>query len=359
MKKLLTLLPIIFLLSACGDKKTYTDDPDGARLQAVHYYNLTGWENDKQSQAFDMFVRTCPLMLKRAKPYATKTGAAVGDPQNWRDACAKAQRLHSPSDLEARKFFEANFTPHRVTTRNSKQGRFTGYYEPLLRGSYKRSSQYNVPVYGVPRDLHKPYRTRAQIVAGRVNAPILLYVDDAVMLFFLHIQGSGKVRLPDGNIVGLQYAEQNGYGYVPIGRVMQERGLISTVSLQSIRDWLYANPARAEEIMSTNPSYVFFHLSPGGEYAKGAIGLPLTPGRSIAIDDDRAAYGVPTYINTRTIDPVQKREVPLRRLMLSQDTGGAIIAAHRGDIFFGRGEFEEYEAGHQNFMGNVYWLLPN
>jgi membrane-bound lytic murein transglycosylase A len=110
--------------------------------------------------------------------------------------------------------------------------------------------------------------------------------------------------------------------------------------------------------MNTNPSYIFFTLSPGEEYAKGAIGIPLTPGRSLAIDDDQAIYGTPIYIRTTKTDPYSKRQVPLNRLMIAQDTGGAIIGGHRGDIFYGRGEAEEYEAGHQNHMADVYWLLP-
>ena len=348
----------VFLLSAC-DNQPLPSDGEAAQLSQASYSELPGWQSDKQSRSFEVFAQTCPLMLRRAAPYTTRTGETVGDVSAWREVCIVAQQLQRPSDGEAREFFETHFTPYRVTTGNAAKGRFTGYYEPLLRGSYTRTAKYSVPVYGMPRDFRKPYRTRAQIVAGNINAPVLLYVDDPVMLFFLHIQGSGKVRLENGNIVGLQYAEQNGYGYVPIGRVMRDRGLLETVSLQTIRDWLYANSDRAESIMSENPSYIFFKLSSGSEYARGAIGVPLTPGRSLAIDDDRAAYGVPIYVDTETFHPIRKRTEPLRRLMISQDTGGAIIGAHRGDIFFGRGEFEEFQAGHQNALGNVYWLLPN
>ncbi|MBX9725840.1 MAG: MltA domain-containing protein, partial [Rickettsiales bacterium] len=190
------------------------------------------------------------------------------------------------------------------------------------------------------------------------RAPVLLYVDDPVMLFFLHIQGSGKVRLPDGSLIGLQYAAQNGREFVPIGRVLKERGELSAVSMQGIRDWLKANPRDADEVMNTNPSYVFFKLSPGSEMAKGSIGIPLTPLRSIAVDDDRAAYGVPTYLDTYVTAFGSKQQVPLKRLFVSQDTGGALKGPHRADIFFGRGEREEWQAGHQNARGDVYWLLP-
>jgi membrane-bound lytic murein transglycosylase A len=129
--------------------------------------------------------------------------------------------------------------------------------------------------------------------------------------------------------------------------------------MQTIRDWLIAHPQRQREIMDQNESYVFFKLSPGNEMAKGAIGLPLTKLRSVAIDDDRAAYGVPTYIDTTIMDYASRSAVPLQRLFVSQDTGGALHGPHRGDLFFGRGTAEEWQAGHQNARGNAYWLVPS
>ncbi len=200
------------------------------------------------------------------------------------------------------------------------------------------------------------YLTREQIEAGGLDghAKILLYVDDPVMLFFLHIQGSGKVRLENGALVGLQYAAQNGREFVPIGRLLKESGEVPEPSMQSIRDWLYANPDRASQVMDQNPSYIFFKLSPGDQMAKGALKLPLTPMRSIAVDDERAAYGVPTFVNTT----ISQTGEPLQRLFVPQDTGGALHGPHRIDIFFGRGEQAELQAGHQNSQGDVYWLLP-
>jgi membrane-bound lytic murein transglycosylase A len=230
----------------------------------------------------------------------------------------------------------------------------------LLRGSRKRVAPYLTPVHGVPDDLgsRKPYYSREEILAGKSNAPVLLYVDDPVMLFFLHIQGSGKVQLTDGSMVGLQYAGQNGYSYVPIGRILKERGELPKPTMQGIRDWLHAHPDQADAVMNTNQSYVFFKLSPGDEYAKGALGIPLTPLRSIAVDDDRAAYGVPTYLDTYMTEFNGSGQVALKRLFVSQDTGGALKGPGRADIFFGRGEQEEWQAGHQNQQGTTYWLLP-
>jgi membrane-bound lytic murein transglycosylase A len=354
MKTILSLV-LIFAFAAC---EAPTGDLNRALLSEARYSDLSGWSHDKQAESYKVFVDSCRVNDRRGNAFVTKTGNAIGDRATWRNVCRLAYRFPNPTDGEARQFFEANFTPYRVTTPASEKGRMTGYYEPLIRGSLKREGRYQFPVYGVPYRKTN-YPSRAAIEAGALNgrAPILLYIDDPVMLFFLHIQGSGKVRLPDGKLVGINYAEQNGHNYIAIGRVMKEEGLLEEVSMQTIRDWLYANPRDARRIMNTNPSYIFFKKAPGDVMAKGALGIPLTPGRSLAVDDERATYGLPIYIATTAHD-VRGYETPYRRLMVSQDTGGALIGGHRGDIFFGRGEQEEWQAGNQNALGKVFWLLP-
>ena len=347
------------LLTACsgGGSVVYDYRPI---LNEASFDDMPGWENDQHATAYRLFANSCGWQARRGEPYTTRTGASVGDAESWRAVCGFTREFVNPTDAEARSFFEQYFTPYRVTTTYNELGRLTGYYEPLLQGSYSRTPRFNVPVYGVPRNFSKPSYSRAQIVNGALNgkAPVLLYVDDALMLFFLHIQGSGKVQLPDGKIVGLQYAAQNGHEYVPIGRVMKERGYLETVTMQTIRDWLTNNPGRANEIMNTNPSYIFFKLSAGDAYAKGAMGISLTPERSLAVDDDQTPYAMPIYVSTTSTRMDGSRE-PFNKLMVSQDTGGALLGAHRGDIFFGRGAYEEFKAGHQNELGEVYWLLPN
>ena len=351
MKKMLIPLALLMLLAACGD---------ATKITPTRYSALDGWGADAHAEAFKLFADSCVVNATRNNAYRAKEEGPVGSRENWNRVCSMAEQNPEPSDDAARQFFESNFTPYKVETEATSQGLHTGYYEPIINGSKKRVAPYLTPVYGVPTDLSKPYFTREEIVNGAIKgrAPVLLYVDDPVMLFFLHIQGSGKVRLPDGSLVGLQYAEQNGRAFVPIGRVLKERGALSAVSMQGIRDWLKANPREADEVMNTNPSYVFFKLSPGSEMAKGSIGIPLTPLRSIAVDDDRAAYGVPTYLDTYVTAYGSKKQVPLKRLFVSQDTGGALKGPHRADIFFGRGASEEWQAGHQNARGDVYWLLP-
>ena len=340
-------------LAACGEPTV---------LLPKTYGDIPGWTVDRHAEAYRLFVESCERNESRKNPYVTRTGEAIGDRALWHETCAAAYGFSNPTDEEARAFFEDKFSPWQVTTSSKSTGLITGYYEPLLHGSKTRSGKFQTPVYGVPRDLVPgvSYFTREEIEAGAIKnrAKVLLYVDDPVMLFFLHIQGSGKVRLPDGGLVGLQYAAQNGHAFVPIGRLLKDSGDIEAASMQSIRDWLYANPQRAADVMNRNPSYIFFKLSPGNEMAKGALGLPLTALRSIAVDDDRAAYGVPTYIATEHFDYFSRDSAPLSRLFVSQDTGGALKGPHRADLFFGRGAEAEWEAGHQNARGLVYWLLP-
>ncbi len=350
MKKIIASLSFLLILSACAG--------DATKLTPTTYSALNGWADDSHAAALSVFTNSCAANEGRSNAYTSKSEGPIGVRENWAHVCRVANDLGQPTDEQARQFFETNFTPYQVATESKSTGLHTGYYEPLLNGSRKRVAPYLTPVHGVPSDLTKPYYSREEILEGQSNAPVLLYVDDPVMLFFLHVQGSGKVRLTDGSMVGLQYAAQNGYSYVPIGRILKERGELPKPSMQGIRDWLHAHPREADEVMNTNPSYVFFKLSAGDEYAKGAQGISLTPLRSIAVDDDRATYGVPTYLDTYMTQFGSSNQVKLRRLFVSQDTGGALKGPARVDIFFGRGEQEEWQAGHQNAQGNTYWLLP-
>jgi membrane-bound lytic murein transglycosylase A len=352
MKQLLAPISLLLLLTACGG--------DATKLTPVNYSALEGWQADSHAAAFKVFADSCAVNEKRSTAYQSKAEGPVGVRQNWTRVCSMAEADPQPSDSVARAFFEKNFSPYKVETESKATGTLTGYYEPIINGSRTKQGAYTTPVYGLPGNMKKPYYSREEIVGGVLNgkAPVLLYVDDPIMLFFLHIQGSGKVRLPDGSLVGLQYAGQNGHEFVPIGRVLKERGELPSPSMQGIRDWLRDHPSERDSVMNMNPSYIFFKLSPGGEMAKGALGIPLTPLRSVAVDDDRAAYGVPTYIDTYISDYPSNSQLQLQRLFVSQDTGGALKGPHRGDLFFGRGEKEEWQAGHQNSQGNVYWLLP-
>ncbi len=348
-------LPLVALILLAGCEEPTV-------LLPKSYAEIPGWHQDRQSEAYRLFVDSCKASESRVLPYQTRRHEPIGDFDRWSEVCSAAYGFPNPTDAEARTFFEQKFEPFQVTTESKPLGQITGYYEPLLYGSMVRQGKFQTPAYGVPDNLTPgiPYMTREQIESRGLegHAKPLLYVDDPVMLFFLHIQGSGKVRLPDGALVTLQYAAQNGHPFVPIGRLLKESGDLEEASMQSIRDWLYANPDRARDVMNQNPSYIFFKLTSGEQMAKGAMGLPLTSLRSAAIDDDRAAYGVPTYIATEHFDFFTRDHQKLEQLFVSQDTGGALHGPNRIDMFFGRGEEAEWEAGHQNTRALVYWLLP-
>jgi membrane-bound lytic murein transglycosylase A len=200
----------------------------------------------------------------------------------------------------------------------------------------------------------RPYFTRAQIVAGAVRrtARPIVWVDDAVDAFFLEIQGSGRVALDDGSVVQINYDSSNGHAYVPLGRVLIERGALARggVSLQSIRAWLAAHPAEAQAAMNSNPSYVFFHESAQG--ATGSEGVVLTPGRSMAVDTRFIPLGAPLFLDIDALEGVG----PIQRLVVAQDTGGAIRGAVRGDLFWGAGPDAYDRAGRMQHRGR-YWLL--
>jgi membrane-bound lytic murein transglycosylase A len=289
---------------------------------------------------------------------------------------------------QARGFFEDWFQPYWVTDAGAADGLFTGYYEPLLFGSRDAGGRYTVPLYRAPADLVRvdlgrfdpelsgysisgriegnqfvPYYSRAEIEAGALDGRglELLWVDDAVDKFFLQIQGSGQVRLADGSLTRVGYAGQNGHPYRAIGRDLIELGALerAEVSLQSIRAWLEANPSSATTIMDRNRSYIFFEerrdLGPD-DGPLGAQGVPLTAGRSLAVDLRHIPLGAPLWLETTV--PWPEGPAPFRHLMIAQDTGGAIDGIVRGDVFFGAGARAEAAAGRMKSGGRYAILLP-
>lgn len=302
---------------------------------------------------------------------------------DWKSSCRAATRIDQNNHAAARWFFERWFAPYKISTGNTSSGLFTGYYEAELNGSWRKTSRFTVPLYAKPKDLISadlgqfspklkgkriagrlsgnrlvPYHARREIDNGilRGKGLELLWVDSATDAFFLHVQGSGRVKMTNGEVVRVGYAAKNGRPYVAIGRVLIKRGAISKdhMSMQAIRAWLAANPAEARSLFATNPSYIFFRRLQGRD-AIGAMGVGLTPGRSLAVDRRYIPLGAPLWLDTR--DPLNNR-VPLRRLMIAQDTGGAIKGPVRGDVFWGFGREAAAKAGRMKEPGTYYLLLP-
>lgn len=320
--------------------------PERLGLEAVPFASLPGWANERHGQALPVFLASCSLLER------TSNGKALAGVR-WASACAAAKAWRG----SARDFFETHFQAWRASAGGKREGLLTGYYEPMLEGALAPGGRYNVPVYGLPPDLSRePYLTRTEIEDGALAGRGLeiAWVKDPVALFFAQIQGSARLRLPDGRMRGLGYAGKNHRAYVPIGRLLAERGLIEReqVTMFTIRDWLKRHPAEAAALMRENPSYVFFRLADAPR-PTGTGGTALTAGRSLAVDNRFLPLGAPVYLATHL-----PGGAPFERLMVAQDTGGAIKGPLRGDIFFGFGGQAERHAGGMKQPGQFFVLLP-
>ncbi len=343
---------------------------DLTRLERVPFDALPGWTDDAHAQALGAFLRGCEKLRTRAP---------------WQAVCEGAAVIDARDDAAARTFFETHFEAHALSALDGNgEGIVTGYYEPVLRGSRSRVGAYRFPIYQPPEDMLRvelaevypelegkrlrgrldgrrlvPYHTRADIEAGK--APLrgreIVWVDDEVDLFFLHVQGSGQIVLDTGGAIRVSYADQNGHPYVSIGRRLVERGemTIDQASMQGIRAWGERNPGRLPGLLAENPSYVFFReVSVATDGPPGSLGVPLTAGRSMAVDPRAVPMGAPVFLSTTQPNSA----VPLNRLMIAQDTGGAIKGAVRGDFYWGSGDEAGRMAGRMRQSGRMWVLLP-
>jgi membrane-bound lytic murein transglycosylase A len=310
---------------------------EGATRTILRFTDLHGWAADDHAAALRVFTVTCRQLPAGA----------------WTELCAAASRARN-----ARTFFETNFVP--VLIRDDRKPLFTGYYEPELAASRNRIGPYQYPIYRVPDDLPRgaPWLTRREIeedqaLSGRGLE--IAWLADPVDAFFLHVQGSGRLRLPDGSAMRVGFAGKNGRRYRSIGREMARLGLLpeTRVSARAIRDWVHAHPDRGREIMWHNPSYIFFqelNLPPDAGPI-GAMARPVTPMRSVAVDPDFTPLGAPVWIE-------KGGRKPLDRLMVAQDTGSAIKGAQRADIFYGSGKAAGEAAGRIRDGGRMVVLFP-
>jgi membrane-bound lytic murein transglycosylase A len=343
---------------------------------------LPGWQDDRVDEAWPAWLASCRALLARETMRAT-----------WTAPCEAAASVDARDPSAVRRYFEAQFTPWSVAFPDGRTtGLVTGYYEPLLLGSRTRSRTFAVPLYGPPDDLltvdlaslHPelkdrrvrarvegrrvvPYWTRAEI-ERRAMPPtdkVLVYVADPLDAAFLQIQGSGRVELPDGSVMRVGYADQNGHPFRSIGRVLIERGELTrdTASMQAIKAWAQRNPDKLEALLDENPSYVFFREVPPPERGSleatidgpyGSLGVPLLAGRAIAVDARAIPLGAPVFLATTW--PLSERR--LERLTLAQDTGGAIRGSVRADYFWGFGDDAGREAGRMRQDGSLWLLWP-
>ncbi len=376
---------LLVLLAACQ-----TPPPPGPVREAFGFASLPGWSTDHLSEALPAFRQSCHR-LSRFGPEASLGGMPDGTPViaantrvgSWKPVCAAADAVPDGDDQAARAFFERYLEPYAMSHGEGGRALFTGYYEPEVAGARQRGGIYQTPIHRYPgklvqaatgpdpRGLRQRQRAipsrpvaipdRAGILRGALQGRglELAWLADPVEAFFLQIQGSGRVMLPDGNVMRVGFAGTNGWPYVAIGKVLVDRGdmALGDVTMQSIRAWLKAHPQRADALMNANPSYVFFgerQEIPLEQGPIGTLGVPLTPMRSLAVDRAFIGLGVPIYITT--VDPVEQK--PIQRLFLAQDTGGAIKGPVRADIFFGWGGDAQERAGLMKSSGVAWLLLP-
>jgi membrane-bound lytic murein transglycosylase A len=346
MKLLLITITILFLTS-CSD---------GLTLKKSSFDKINGWNMDNHQEALSSFLKSCERFNTLPKNKPSHQSGIAGTYGTWQEICAKATSYDN-----AKEFFEDNFRPHLARSKRDPKGTFTGYYEIELKGSRTKHGEYQYPIYKRPSDLSdgQKYYSRKEITEGALEGSNyeLAWVSDPVRSFFLHIQGSGRITLDDGSVLRVGYHGQNNHKYFAIGRLMIDEGYIKKedMSAQAIEAWLHKNPDKTDSILNQNPSYVFFREIKG-EGPIGGQGVPLTPERSLAIDKKYIPYGVPIWVDVALSGDTTGKN--FRKLMVAQDTGGAIRGPVRGDIFFGYGQEAEYLAGHQNSIGQYFLLLP-
>jgi membrane-bound lytic murein transglycosylase A len=366
-------------------------DPEAEARPRIQYRraafsDLAGWEADDHLAALGAFRRSCGPVLAKS--------AAEGDkwpvPAGLLETCRLAQGLSGDAltPATARSFFEQRFVPHRVA-HEGPDGLLTGYYEPILDGARAPGGPYRVPVYRRPPDLinlvdesqrgavgqrythmrktptgTEVFETRAEIEAGALAGQglELLWLTDPVETFMMHIQGSGRIRLPDGSMIRITYDGKNGHPYTSVGRYLIDTGLFPAgdMSLEAMKDWLKADAERGRKAMQQNASFIFFRELSGAEAesALGVMDIPLTEGRSLAVDAGYHCLGLPVWVAAPEITHASGPG-GFHRLMIAQDVGSAIKGPERGDLYFGSGDEAGRLAGVTKHPGRFFVLLPN
>ncbi len=350
----------------------------------TQFREIPGWVADNHAEALPAFVKSCDKIEKLPKEKSMGKLKQMGLISDWLPLCQAARLIRPGNKVEAQYFFETKFVPYSVRGSQKRRGLFTGYYEPDLQGAFGPDNRYQYPIYAKPKDLVSsdlglfdtalkgrtvggrlvngkfvPYYTRAEIEEGALAGRQLetVWVDNPIDAFVLHIQGSGRIILPDGSHVRVGYAGRNGHRYTAIGRELVAAGVLrlEDVSMPAIREWMDTNPAAAVALMRKNKSFIFFRVIDGAGPI-GAQGVALTPGRSLAVDRQYFPMGVPMWVDF--FEPGTSNTRKIRRVVVAQDTGSAIKGPVRGDFFWGHGREAATKAGIMKEFGEYFVLLP-
>jgi membrane-bound lytic murein transglycosylase A len=357
--KYFVYLILLFIITGCTPKYEKFETISQGNLAKANWNELEGFQNDDLEKAFDVFKQGCQK---------SKNNALL------KESCKKANEYQN-----GLAFFKENFVPHKLYDDAHKdEGLITGYYEPLLQGSRTKSKTYQYPVFKQPKDLIavdltsvypelSKYRLRGKIVGNKLvpydaratmkedeHKEIIRYVDNKVDLFFLHIQGSGRIQLDTGEIINVGFADQNGRLYNSVGKKMIAQGLLKGYggSMQGMKKWFEDNPEQTDAVLNHNESYVFFHES--SKSATGSLGVPLVAQRNIAVDRNYIPLGFPVFLQTK--NPITKQSI--NQLMVAADTGGAIKGKIRADFYWGFGDEAGEIAGKMKELGKMYIFIP-
>ncbi len=355
-------------------------------LLQTSYGKLPGWKQDNQKEALYAFKQSCAaiMLLDPKKPFSAFPSS--GKVRDWQTICQASNNLVKEDNDAARQFFEYWFQPYRVENNFNPNGLFTGYYVPLIHASLKKDARFSTPIYALPNDLIKiqlncfypdlagktvtgklennqlmPYPDRTAINAGAIEnkARVLAWSDNPVDVFFAQIQGSALVQLPNQQKFLIGYAGDNGRFYTSIGKALVAKHAIAkqAISMQAIRNWLNQHPENVNDTLNQNASYVFFQILKQDKPI-GTQHVPLTPQRSLAVDTHFIPLGAPIWLNTTFPQTALKNHVSFQKLLIAQDTGGAIKGIVRGDVFWGQGEEAAFSAGYMQNRGQYWVLLP-
>lgn len=355
------------------------------KLSEADFSQLVDWKNDNHLAALDAFKQSCTEILKRHPSFFSH---AIKVPaQAWQRVCKIALSLKHPTATQARQFFETSFRPYYVSEDGEGRGLFTGYYLPVLQGQLHRDKYHQIPIYGMPPNLVKidlgtldkryagklvtghyiakhfaPYPTRAAINAGQIpkTTPVLAWANSAVDVFFAQIQGSALVNLPHHHQMLIGYAGNNGQPYFSIAKYLIAINALTdeAISMQTLKNWLHRHPKQQNMVMNQNKSFVFFRLLKNSA-PYGTEQIPLTPERSLAVDQRFIPLGAPIWLETAMPTPNEEQPfAPYRHLLIAQDTGGAIKGVVRGDVYWGSGDRAAWIAGKMRSVGQYWVLLP-
>lgn len=373
-KKILYTSVFIVLISFCA----FLPKPQVLQKQTIkkprEFASLIGWESSAMKPSFEAFQASCKTFLKLDPEKSVGTQLISLKVKDWQPVCRAALSFDAVSEQTAHHFFQAWFTPVEFNKKKPIQGKFTGYYMPSIEGSLTKSPQYSYPIYALPKDLktrHQgrngrkklPYYTRAQIDKGAISksAKVLAWVKSPVDRLFLEIEGAGAIRLENGQTMHLTYAGENGAHYQSIASILIKKGIMTkdNASYPHIKRYLEAHPKEMLQLMAANPSFVFFEVVKDKHAALGAQGVPLTSGYSLAVDRKFIPLGTPLWLETKHKNQaLEPSKQPFKRLMIAQDTGGAIKGMVRGDIYLGTGNKAEKIAATLKTQGTYWLLLP-